>query len=113
VGVRPKLELKKQVEELDKQIRRYVKEQLSKENTILDPFPEPILQQYDQNQTKIREIISILNTDEGPVWAQDVSDLNGPLPRLLGHYMLQRLLVLEIFKNIQLEKPAEADAAFR
>jgi len=112
-GVRPTQESMNQLKELNKQIEVYLRSELSKEDTSIEPLPERVHQFYDAKKSSIDEIINYLNTNPEPEWSMDVSNVTAPWPNLTGHLYLQRILALNALYSIQKKDRMQVASTFR
>jgi hypothetical protein len=112
-GVRPSQESMNQLKELNKQILVYLRTELSKEDTSIEPLPEQVLEFYDRKKLSIDKIITYLNENPEPEWVMDVSNVVAPWPNLPGHFYLQRLLTLDALCAIQKKNQPRVESTFR
>lgn len=112
-GIRPTKESMNGLKELNKQIQAYLKKELSKEDPSIEPFPESVLQFYNEKKSSIDEMIIYLNTHPDPEWALDVSNVVAPWPNLSGHFYLQRVLTLDALYSIQKKDRMQVESTFR
>jgi hypothetical protein len=98
----------------NREIGDYVQAELGRAGGSVTAPPETIRVFLDTHQAEISKTVSFLSTSKPPAWEMKVSlGTEAPIPNLLGHIHLQRLLVTKALNQIQLGEEKEAVLAFR
>jgi hypothetical protein len=96
---------------MDRTIRKFLHDQLAKEDSGIDPFPKEILEFYLANVTNVEDIVHFISGNPAPVWAWNPKEAKSQFPNLLGQYGLQRLIALDVLYRIERNEQAKAELA--
>jgi hypothetical protein len=74
---------------------KYVRAQIERASGDVEAPPAPVCEYLDQHRPAIEEIAELLARSEPPRWEASPASFAGPVPNLMGHLRLQRVLLAD------------------
>jgi hypothetical protein len=92
-----------------RQLDGWVRAQLRIASPRIDPLPAESGEYLAGRAGDLAAVSALLRSNDPMVWPQDVRDPSSPLPNLLGHMQLQRVLIARAFDRSRVGDPGAWD----
>jgi hypothetical protein len=94
--LRPDRERSKRFRQLKSQSSRWLEQQMSKTTSPVSAPPDQVASFLEENRQNLDDVQELLLSGDRPVWPSDLSRLfEAPIPNLLGHTDLHKLLLID------------------